>query len=155
MSRKLILPNEFIAVAEEQLRQGKSVKLLADGASMFPFIRGGKDVAEIFPLAKEDSMHLWNAYLFKNQGKYVIHRFIEEKQGKLTMMGDGNIGKIETIKREDVVGILKNIYTPDGKIKNCCSKYWQRKGRIWHSMLPMRRYLLALYRRLYKYGIMK
>ena len=152
---KKIMPNEFLSLAEENLRNGKSVRILADGASMNPFIKGGKDISEIIPYPPDKELNLWEAYMFRHNGKYIIHRYIGKKEDKLIMMGDGNIALTEEIGREDVIGLLLKIHRPNGKIIEATGNKWIRKGRFWNKFLPLRRYLLAVYRRLLKYKIIQ
>ena len=153
MSEKIILPNSFLSIAEEELNQGRSVRILADGKSMFPFIHGGKDVSEIEPLQPGEPLKLWHGYMFLHNGRYVIHRYVGEKEGQIIMSGDGNLRIVETVSRKDVIGHLKSVHTKNGKVIDCTSPSWTRRGRTWHKMRPVRRYLLAAVRRLYKYGI--
>ena len=155
MNEKLILPNEFLSIAEEELREGKSVKILADGASMYPFIKGGKDYAEVVPMPSDMEPKLWQAYLFKYNGKYVIHRFVAKEGDIYRMLGDGNLKIEERVKRRDIIGILNRIHKANGETVDTTTKKWQRKGKIWNRMLPFRRYLLAIIRRMYRYGIIR
>ena len=155
MPHKLILPNEFLSVAEEELEEGRSVRLLADGASMNPFIHGGKDYAEIAPLDADADLELWQVYLFKYNGQYIIHRFIGKDGEIFRMLGDGNLWIEERVMREDVIGVLHKIHRPDGKSVVCTSEKWKRKGKLWNQLLPLRRYLLGVWRRLYRYGIIR
>ena len=147
---KLTLPNQFLEIAEESLREGKSVNILADGKSMFPFIRGGKDVSEIIPLSAEEPLKLWHGYMFRHNGSYVIHRLVGREGDKYAMLGDGNLKIKEIVAREDVIGILSKIIKPSGKSVNCLSSGWLLRGRIWYALRLFRRYLLAIARRLYK-----
>ena len=155
MKDKLIVPNEFLAIAEEELRAGKSVKILADGASMLPFIIGGRDYAEIVPLTEDEAPQLWNAYLFKYNGKYIIHRFIGKDGEIYRMLGDGNLKYEERVRREDIIGVLSKIHRPKGKPVDTTTKKWRRTGKNWNKFLPVRRYLLAIFRRLRRYGIIE
>ena len=155
MQGKIILPNEFLSVAEEELKEGRGVKLLADGCSMFPFIRGGQDFAEIIPLPDDKKLERWMVYLFKYRGRYTIHRLIGKEGDVLIMAGDGNINIEEKILREDIIGVLGRIHKSGGKLVDTQSKYWKIKGKIWHRLFPLRKYLLAIFRRLYRYGIIK
>ena len=155
MKDKLIVPNEFLAIAEEELLEGRSVKILADGASMNPFIIGGRDYSEVIPFPKYEEPELWNAYLFKWNGKYVIHRFIGKTGDIYRMLGDGNLKYEETVSREDIIGVLSKIHKPDGNYIDTLSTKWKRKGKNWHQLLPLRRYLLAAFRRLRRLGLMQ
>lgn len=155
MKDKLIVPNEFLAIAEEELREGKSVKILADGTSMLPFIIGGRDYAEIVPLPENEVPQLWNAYLFKYNGKYIIHRFIGKDGEIFRMLGDGNLKYEERVSREDIIGVLSKIHRPKGKPVDTTTKKWRRTGKNWNKFLPVRRYLLAIYRRMRRYGFIE
>lgn len=155
MQRKIIVPNEFLSLAEEELRQGKNVKILADGASMFPFIRGGKDTVEIRPLQDNETPEKWRVYMFLQNGHYIIHRLVDEDKDQLIMKGDGNLKIEERIKHDEIIGVLSKIYRSDGKMTDCTESRWLQKGKIWHRLSPVRRYLLAAARRLQRYGLMR
>ena len=150
MPDKIILPNEFLAIAEEELLQGKSVKVLADGESMYPFIKGARDTAEIEPLPSETPLETWRVYMFRHKGRYIIHRFIGTRNGSLVMMGDGNLIQKEIVSREDVIGVLSRIHKKNGGIKDCSSTKWLLTGNLWAVLSPVRRYILGILRRLNK-----
>lgn len=153
MPEKLILPNEFLKIAEEELKEGRSVRILADGKSMYPFIHGGQDIAEIEPLGKEEELVKWRAYFFRWKGNYIIHRFLGEENGEYIMLGDGNLKYEERPRREDIIGVLNRLHRQDGSVIDCAAPRWKRNGKIWNKLLPLRRYLLALARRMSRYGI--
>ena len=155
MNDKIILPNEFLSVAEEELNQGRSVRILADGASMFPFIHGAKDYAELAPLPSGEELKLWEVYLFKYKGRFVIHRYIGKVGDIYRFLGDGNLQIEEIGNRGDVIGRLQKIHKPGGRVVDCTSEKWLRKGKTWNRLLPIRRYLLGALRRFYRYGIIR
>lgn len=155
MQSKIILPNEFLQIAEEDLKNGKNVKILADGASMYPFIHGGMDIAEVEPISPETSLCLWHVYMFKHHGNYKIHRLIGKERDKLIMAGDGNNKLCELVNREDVIGRLKIIHRLKGKTVDCSESGWLNKAKAWHKLRPFRKYLLAIVRRLYRFGIIR
>ena len=43
------------------------------------------------------------------------------------MLGDGNLARIERVKREDIIGILRTIYRPDGTTQDCRDTQWLRR----------------------------
>lgn len=155
MPGNLILPNEYLAIAEEELRQGKSVEIQAHGASMYPFIHGADDVVEVVPLPPGEPLKVWRAYMFMHKGQYIIHRLIGIDGETYRMLGDGNLRIEERVKRDSIIGLLKNIRCSDGKIIDATTSRWMMAGKMWHRMLPLRRYLLAVCRRLSRYGLMR
>lgn len=145
--RKIAVPNDFFAQAAEALKQGHTVKLLIGGQSMYPFIRGGADLVEVIPCPSEDELPAWCCPFYRWEGRYMIHRYIGKEGDDLLMQGDGNIARIERVKREDIIGLLQTIHHPDGTTRNCLDARWLKKGEWWYRLRFFRRWLLPLCRR--------
>ena len=79
----------------------------------------------------------------------MLHRVEKVDGNMLILMGDGNLIGRERCRREDVIGKAVKIMKKDREI-DCQSPSHLRKAAIWRSLLPIRRYLLAIYRRLYR-----
>lgn len=144
--KKITLSNSFLAEAEAALKEGRNVTLHIGGNSMHPFIVGGRDVVEIAPCPREQELHLWTCLFYRWEGKYMIHRYVGREGEYLLMMGDGNLGRIERIRREDVSGLLLSIRRPDGSLQDCLDSSWLRRGKRWFRLRLLRRWLLPLYR---------
>ena len=56
------------------------------------------------------------------------------------LQGDGNLSGEETCTRNDIIGRVIAIETPQGRRKRLT------RGIFWHRLLPLRRYLLKIYR---------
>ena len=107
--------------------------------SMHPFIRGGKDSVR---LKKMPSVEVGDIILVRLPGpRYVLHRVIEIDGDNVTLMGDGNIAGTESCKKDDVLGTVTTIIKKGKEIV-------PGKGRFWRFLKPIRRYILAIYRRL-------
>ena len=146
--RKLVVSNDFFAEAAKELSKGKSVRMLVGGQSMYPFIHGGKDEIEIAPYDGTTPPKPWCCPFYKWEGSYMIHRFIGMNGNKWQMLGDGNICRIEEVPQEDIIGILRTIYHPDGTIQDCSDKAWLRRACWWYRLRKVRRFLIPLLRRL-------
>ena len=146
--RKLVIGNEFLAEAAEALRQGKAVKVRIDGESMYPFIRGGKDLVELVPCDAESELPAWCCPFYCWEGHYMVHRYIGREGADCLMLGDGNLARVERVRRSEVIGLLRYIYRPDGSVQDCLDAQWLRKGALWYKLRPVRRFLLALIKRL-------
>ena len=144
--RRLVVANEFLAEAAETLKQGKSVKVRIDGQSMYPFIKGGRDLVEIVPLAADAEMPAWCCPFYCWEGRYMVHRYIGSEGDECLMLGDGNLVRVERVKRSEVVGLLRYIYRPDGSVQDCTDARWLRRGAWWYRLRPLRRFLLPLFR---------
>lgn len=130
---------------EKLLREGESVALKVKGNSMLPFIVGERDsvvLHKVRQTLKKGDIVL--AHLA--DGRYVLHRIIAISDRVITLMGDGNLVGTETCTQADVAGqairILRN-----GRSVDCTTPLERWKGKIWKTLQPARRYLLAVYRR--------
>ena len=146
--RKLVIGNEFLAEAAEALRQGKTVKVRIDGESMYPFIRGGKDLVELVPCDAESELPAWCCPFYCWEGHYMVHRYVGREGDYCLMLGDGNLARVERVKRSEIIGLLRYIYRPDGSVQDCQDAQWLRKGALWYKLRPVRRFLLPLMKRL-------
>lgn len=147
--RKLVVPNSFLSEAAEALRAGQTVKLHIDGQSMYPFIHGGKDLVEVVPCPPEGELPLYCCPFYQWEGRYMIHRYIGREGDECLMLGDGNLVRIERVKRGDIIGLLRTIYRPDGTEQVCTEARWLRRAHWWVLLRPLRRFLLPLCRLLH------
>ena len=136
---KRIVPNEVLLEdAAALMNEGHEVCFTPLGNSMLPFIRGGIDPVR---LRKMPSVAVGDILLVRYKGKYVLHRLIALEGEQLTLMGDGNIRGTEQCRLEDVLGTVVAIERGGKTIQ-------PTSGRWWRRLLPIRRYILALYKRL-------
>lgn len=147
--RKIVVSNNFFAEATKALKRGQTVKLLINGQSMHPFIRGGTDSVEVIPFPLEGELPAWCCPFFQWNGKYLIHRYIGSEGDDCLMLGDGNIARIERVKRKDVIGLLRYIYHPDGTTQDCRDTRWLKKAEWWYRLRVLRRWLLPLFKTLH------
>ncbi len=146
MSKRIVVNNNIIFDQVASLiAQGESVTILTKGNSMLPFIIGGHDSIVLVPTV---ALSIGDIILAKvDNERYVVHRIIEIDGEKITMMGDGNIKGREQIRRTDVVASVEAIIH-NGKSVDCNNKKERRRAKIWRHLLFIRRYILAIYKRL-------
>lgn len=142
--RKIVLTNSFLAEAAEALKQGQTVKLLIGGESMYPFIRGGIDFVEVVPCTPDEELPAWCCLFYQWEGRYMIHRYIGREGDECLMLGDGNVERIERVRREDIIGVLRYIYRPDGARLDCRDTRWLKKAEWWYRLRFLRRWLLPV-----------
>lgn len=140
--KKMILPNDILlGEASDLLAKGVEVILMTKGNSMLPFIRGEKDSVK---LRRMDKVSVCDVVLARIDGRrYVLHRVIAIDGDNVTLMGDGNLKCTESCTLSDIVGTAVGIVRPSGK----CVKV--NNGKIWRMLRPFRRYILAIYRRVF------
>ena len=130
------------------ISEGKTVTITAKGYSMNPFIVHLKDQITIGPW-KDEQIKEGAVVLAKDtRGAYLIHRIIKRDGDRLTLMGDGNIGLTETARTSEVIGLMQSV-TKKGRTYSVQSLRWRLYSWFWKMLTPVRRYPLALWRKLH------
>ena len=130
------------------ISEGKTVSITAKGYSMNPFIMHMRDQLILGPWKDED-IRKGAVVLVKDiRGCYVVHRIIRREGDKITLMGDGNIGIKETALVKDVIALMHGV-TKKGRTYSVQSLRWRLYSCFWKMLTPVRRYPLALWRRLH------
>lgn len=151
MVEKKIIPNSlFFSEVKAQISEGRKVVIPVKGNSMLPFIREGRDSVELAPCKDVEVGEILLVRL--DNGHYVLHRVWELRGESVILMGDGNVKGKEVCKRGQVVGVVSRIFRGEGVV-DCASPSYRRCVKIWRRLLPIRRYILAIYRRLIKLGL--
>lgn len=149
MANKIIVPNVILlSEAERMLGEGKQVILRVKGNSMQPFIRNGLDSVVLtakFRLRKGDIV-----LARTSPETFVIHRIIRMDKDTVTLMGDGNLRGTEVCTRNNVLAKVTAVLA-EGKTINPYSPWNSCKSACWIKLLPVRKYLLALYRAAARY----
>lgn len=142
MANAVLLP-EVVRLLEE----GHTVTLPLRGYSMRPFLEDSRDKAL---LRKPESINVGDAVLAEIGPKhYVLHRIVSIKGDNVTLRGDGNIG-IERCRLQDVKATAIGFYRKGRqKLDSTEGRKWRTYSWIWTRLLPVRRYLLAFYRRIW------
>lgn len=136
---KKTVPNEvLLEEAAVLLGEGREVVLNPRGRSMLPFIHEGRDSVV---LRLKDDVQVGDIVLARLTDRYVLHRVFAIEGDRLTLMGDGNVGLKEFCGKEDILGTVV-------AIQHGSKTIIPGKARLWKALLPVRRYILAIYRRL-------
>lgn len=144
--QRIVLPNEvLLPEVTRLLQEGETVTLKVKGDSMLPFITGERDSVV---LCKVHTPQKGDIVLARtDNGPYVLHRIIAVSGNRLTLMGDGNLCGTEQCTLDAVAGRAIRIIRK-GKTTDCTLRRERRKAEVWKALLPIRRYLLALYKRI-------
>lgn len=122
----------------DALKDGKVIALVPQGISMLPFIKGGVD--QVY-LLKKDRVAVGDIVLVEYHGKHILHRVYAVDGEKITLMGDGNLEGTEQVAADEVMGTVVDIVHDGRHLK-------PKKAWLWRHLLPMRRYLLKIHRKL-------
>lgn len=142
MANSVLLP-EIVRL----LNEGHTVTLRLRGFSMRPFLEDGRDKAL---LTKAVSPKVGDPVLAEIEPKhFVLHRIISIQGDNVVLRGDGNLGT-EHCKLGDVKGAVIGFYRKGrSKLDRTDGKKWRTYSWIWTRLYPIRRYLLAFYRRIW------
>lgn len=136
-------------IIEEAIRlvgEGVCVTLPVNGNSMLPFIIGGRE-SVILQQSIEPRVGDVVLALVKG-GYYVVHRIIAIDGDTVTLMGDGNLSITEQCMVSDIKARITHVVSADGR-QHEIDNLWRRwAARLWWHLRPIRRYLLAIYKRL-------
>lgn len=145
------VPNHILlAAVREAIAEGHTATISVKGWSMRPFLEHLRDKVL---LDAPDGAKVGDAVLAEiSPGLFVLHRIIglqphpsDHSLDAITLMGDGNIRGTEHCMRRDICGIVTRYIYPD-KTVPAGHPALQRRIRRWRRLLPVRRYLLAIYR---------
>lgn len=142
---KVVLPNKYLLAQVRMLiQEGHTVTINVKGYSMRPFLEHLRDKVIIGPF---ETLHVGDVALAEiAPGTYVLHRIIAlEDDGRVILMGDGNLKGKETCSADCVAGVVKT-FIRNGKQIAADDESWVRYGHLWRRLLPVRRMLLLIYR---------
>ncbi|MDR2823993.1 MAG: S24/S26 family peptidase [Prevotellaceae bacterium] len=145
---KTIANNLFFSEIERILATGENVSITVKGRSMTPLLRNGRDAVVLSP-ANVRALKVGQIVLFRHRERHLLHRIVKIDGENLVIQGDGT-RNTEDAMRSDVVGVVVTIIRKNGG-KIILPNGWESfYFRIWQILKPFRRYLLAIYRRIFR-----
>ena len=139
--------NDIIEEAVRLAREGVNVTLPVNGNSMLPFIIGGKESVILHsPGGIVDVGDVVLAWVDGN--RYVVHRIIKLDYDRVTLMGDGNVAVTEHCRLNDIKARVTHVVDAKDKTHYLYNRWRKSAAKVWYWLRPIRRYLLAIYRRL-------
>ena len=139
---------KFLPEVVKMLNEGHTVTLRLKGYSMRPFLEDGRDKAL---LTRVEDPKVGDPVLAEiTPGHFVLHRIIAMEGDDVTLRGDGNLAN-EYCRRENVVGAVVGFYRKGRtKLDRTDGRKWRAYSYVWMRLYPIRRYLLAFYRRVWR-----
>ena len=138
--------NEIIEEAIRLVREGVNVTLPVNGNSMLPFIIGGKESVILHRPGLIDVGDVVLAWVDGN--RYVVHRIIKLDYDRVTLMGDGNVAVTEHCRLNDIKARVTHVVDEKERTHYLYKGWRKLAAKVWYWLRPVRRYLLAIYRRL-------
>ena len=142
------LSDDFIiSEAIRLVNEGREVIFPVKGNSMLPFIIGGSESAVFTPVTTIRKGGVYLAHV--DDGRYVVHRIIAIKGNRITLMGDGNLVGREYCNTSDIKAEVNYVISSQNIRRNLNTLPRRFAALVWRILRPIRRYLLAIYRRIF------
>ena len=138
--------NGVIEEAVRLVQEGVTVTFPVTGQSMLPFIIGGKESVILHRPGLIDVGDVVLAWVDGN--RYVVHRIIKLDYDRVTLMGDGNVAVTEHCRLNDIKARVTHVVDAKDKTHYLYNRWRMLGAKVWYWLRPIRRYLLAIYRRL-------
>lgn len=142
------IPNEiFLPEVARLIAEGRTVTITVRGNSMNPFLVDRRDRVTLAGFTPDDLRPGAVVLARDTTGRIVFHRIIRRNGDALILQGDGNFAQTEETSTDQVMGLMTEAirkekhYPADGTT-------WQRYSRWWLRLKPLRRWLLAAFRRI-------
>ncbi len=136
---------QIIGEAIRLVDDGVTVTFPVNGFSMLPFIIGGK---ESVLLSRPKDIKRGTVVLAWADGShYVVHRVISVSGDRVVLMGDGNLKGVEHCSLSDIKAVATHVVGADGSRRSLQSGRSLLAARVWYILRPVRRWILAIYRR--------
>ena len=138
-----ILIPEVVRMMEE----GHTVTIMLKGFSMRPFLENNRDKAL---LKKAVSPQKGDPVLAEIKPHvYVLHRIININGDNVILRGDGNLNT-EHCQLKDIKGAVVGFYRKGRTtLDRTDGRKWKTYSLVWTRLYPIRRWLLAFYRRIW------
>ena len=130
---RTIANRELFAIVRDTLLEGSTVRVSVKGQSMLPFFRSGSTIT-LRPI-KEGDIRKYTVVMADAGNAFVVHRIIDVGEEFITLLGDGNYLGTERVTRDKIYGVVD------------CSALHIFFAKIWLWMRPVRRFPLAIFRR--------
>ena len=146
--RKVQFENsQLFPIIISELEKGHTAKINLKGYSMRPFLETERDCAL---LTSPQNPKVGDPVLAEIAPKhFVLHRIISIKGDDVMLRGDGNLGT-ENCKLKDVQGAVIGFYRKGREtLDRTDGRKWRVYSWLWTRLYPIRRYLLAFYRRIW------
>ena len=127
----------------------KSVTFVVRGFSMRPFLDDGRDKVILVPPRVPEIGDVVLAEV--GEKRYALHRVIKIENHIYTMRGDGNpLFMTEEFTFDKIIGVAYG-FVRKGKRVEITDRKWRWYSATWEALKPLRRILLAIYRRKKKF----
>lgn len=140
------IPNElFFSRVEAEITEGHPVRFRLKGWSMFPLLHDGRDEVVLYPCTGEE-LRPMDVVLFRHNGRHLLHRIIRREGMRLYIRGDGSFTAREECTVTDVIGKVRFVIRPSGRVVSVNDRRWRLPSLLWSKTGIFRKPLLRILR---------
>ena len=138
---------ELSPIIESIVSSGGDAVLCVTGNSMLPLWRDRHNNV-VLTACDANNLNVGDIPLYKRaNGQYILHRIVKVNDDSFDLLGDAQWWLEKGLEKHRVIAVVKGYYTEKGKYISCDSKTHKLYFAIWSFLLPIRRWILAVYRR--------
>ena len=138
--------DQLIQLVQLQLAESGRASLLVTGNSMLPVFRHMRDRVLLAP---PERFQKGDIILYqRNDGKYVLHRILQKKEGYVICCGDNQWVK-ERVENTWVLAVVTGFFK-HSKQYSVTDKWYQLYKWVWIAFFPVRRPLLWIGKKLFR-----
>ncbi|MCF0203002.1 MAG: peptidase S41 [Bacteroidaceae bacterium] len=126
------------------LDENRTVKIPLKGYSMRPFLENDRDTAVLTKPHKPITGEPVLALLEDN--KWVLHRIVAIDGDSITLLGDGNLTPEHCTEKDIKASVLGFCRKGRTEMDAIDGWKWKAYSTLWTALLPIRRYILWIYR---------
>lgn len=132
--------DNWMEMSKELLKEGKKVKIVPKGNSMFPFWASERDSIIIGKIERELKRGDIVLYRRKN-GIHVAHTIYKIDKGRFFMLGDSQTDIEGPLEREQIIGLVEAIVRK-GKTIDCNNLWYKILHNSWLRLRIIRPFLI-------------
>jgi len=122
---------------ERQLEENGFYVSTTVGMSMWPMLRNRRDRIVLHPIEQGKRLSRFDLPLYRRRdGKYVLHRIIDVKDGYYVIRGDNTYIK-EKVTDAQIIAVMSEFYRK-GRHVTADSRGYRIYARFWNLIYPFR-----------------
>ncbi len=151
--RRLCDMNELGPFIEESIKSGKKVKLTVTGDSMYPLFKSRIDTVVLAVFEKENKPADYKKYdiVFykRDNGRYILHRILKEKNGAFVIAGDNETVKEYPVRKDQIIAKVTG-FIRKNKFHSSDELFYRIYAFLWVNLFSLRPLILRLSFKIYK-----
>ena len=145
VNKKKISLDEIYPIIKEKIEDGGTVRIPITGTSMNPLLYWGRDYVDLVKCEKPQKYDI--IFYRRDDGAFVLHRIVGKNDKGFILCGDNQWKKEFGITEKHIIAVVKTITRKD-KTFDVDKLSYQVYSKIWVGILPFRKYILLVYRKL-------